>query len=332
MPTISVIVPVYNAERWLRRCVDSILAQTFTDFELLLIDDGSTDGSPAICDAYAAADPRVRAFHKPNGGVRSARNLGLDHARAPWITFVDSDDWIEPDTFSKVLSVPDIESTDLIVFSFKVEGNNARDFSADLPAGRHESESLRNLLIDYGISAEFTGVCCKLFRSQTLHDNNIRFSTGIDTHEDTLFFLSYLAFVNAIDVIPEKLYHYLAYNGLSRNLDNASSQLPLILRLYNEKFDALRRFGFPDSMRVKFRHSIAWLSLCHVASIKSPFKIRRFLQTFLREPTIREHFASQPPESRLNRMMYKAIASNSPAIATIALLFGRRLRPKAFLL
>lgn len=76
-PTISVIVPVYNAERWLRRCVDSILAQTFTDFELLLIDDGSTDASPAICDSYAAYDPRVRALHKPNGGVSSARNVGL---------------------------------------------------------------------------------------------------------------------------------------------------------------------------------------------------------------------------------------------------------------
>ena len=77
-PKISVIVPVYNAEKWLRRCVDSILAQTYTDFELLLVDDGSTDGSGAICDEYTAKDSRVRVFHQPNGGVSSARNLGLD--------------------------------------------------------------------------------------------------------------------------------------------------------------------------------------------------------------------------------------------------------------
>ena len=84
-PQISVIVPVYNAEKWLRRCVDSILAQTFTDFELLLIDDGSTDGSPAICDEYAQRDSRIKVFYQKNSGVSAARNSGLDHARGEWI-------------------------------------------------------------------------------------------------------------------------------------------------------------------------------------------------------------------------------------------------------
>lgn len=79
MPKISVIVPVYNAEKWLRRCVDSILAQTFTDFEILLVDDGSSDTSGVICDEYASKDARVRVFHKPNGGVSSARNVALDN-------------------------------------------------------------------------------------------------------------------------------------------------------------------------------------------------------------------------------------------------------------
>ena len=94
MPKISVIVPVYNTEKYLHRCVDSILAQTFTDFELLLIDDGSTDSSGAICDEYAQKDSRVRVFHKENGGASSARNLGLDNATGEWITFCDSDDFV----------------------------------------------------------------------------------------------------------------------------------------------------------------------------------------------------------------------------------------------
>ena len=101
-PAISVIIPVYNAEQYLRRCVDSVLTQSYTDFELLLIDDGSRDQSPAICDEYAAADHRVQVFHKPNGGVSSARNLGLDHARGQWITFIDSDDFISPNYLSAV--------------------------------------------------------------------------------------------------------------------------------------------------------------------------------------------------------------------------------------
>ena len=91
---ISIIVPVYNTEKYLHRCIDSVLAQTYQDFELLLIDDGSKDSSGAICDEYAAQDTRVRVFHKENGGVSSARNVGLDLAQGEWVTFVDSDDYI----------------------------------------------------------------------------------------------------------------------------------------------------------------------------------------------------------------------------------------------
>ena len=95
MPAISVNIPVYNTEKYLHRCIDSVLAQTYQDLELLLIDDGSKDSSGAICDEYAAQDARVKVFHKENGGVSSARNVGLDHAQGEWITFVDSDDYIE---------------------------------------------------------------------------------------------------------------------------------------------------------------------------------------------------------------------------------------------
>ena len=103
MPTISVIVPVYNVEKYLRCCVDSILAQTFTDIEVLLVDDGSTDSSGAICDEYAQLDRRVRVFHKTNGGVSSARNLGLDEATGRWIMFVDSDDKVSPEICERLL-------------------------------------------------------------------------------------------------------------------------------------------------------------------------------------------------------------------------------------
>ena len=92
-PAISVIVPGYNAETTICHCVDSVLSQTFTDFECLLINDGSKDKSGEICEEYTAGDSRIRVFHKENGGVSSARNLGLDNATGEWIAFVDSDDW-----------------------------------------------------------------------------------------------------------------------------------------------------------------------------------------------------------------------------------------------
>ena len=95
-PKVSIIVPVYNVEKYLHRCVDSILLQTFTDFELLLIDDGSTDKSVGICDKYALKDRRIRVFHKKNGGVSSARNLGIKKSNGVYILFVDSDDYLSP--------------------------------------------------------------------------------------------------------------------------------------------------------------------------------------------------------------------------------------------
>ena len=102
MAIISIIVPVYNAEKTIRQCVDSILNQEYKYLELILVDDGSKDGSPAICDEYAGKDKRVKVFHKENGGVSSARNLGLNHAQGGWITFVDSDDYIDPDYFVNI--------------------------------------------------------------------------------------------------------------------------------------------------------------------------------------------------------------------------------------
>ena len=100
---ISIIVPVYKAEKYLSRCVDSILGQTYKDLEVILVDDGSPDGSGVLCDAYAAKDSRVRVIHKENGGVSTARNVGLDAAGGDYISFVDSDDYVDPDMYEKMV-------------------------------------------------------------------------------------------------------------------------------------------------------------------------------------------------------------------------------------
>ena len=102
---ISVIVPVYNILDCLERCVNSICAQTWKNLEILLVDDGSTDGTGKLCDLLAEKDDRIRVFHKPNGGSSSARNLGISMAKGKWIGFVDSDDWIEPDMYEKMMAL-----------------------------------------------------------------------------------------------------------------------------------------------------------------------------------------------------------------------------------
>ena len=104
-PVVSIVLPIYKTEQYLHQCVDSILNQSYEDFEVILVDDGSPDRCPEICDEYARRDSRVRAIHKPNGGASSARNVGIRAARGTWIMFVDPDDWIDRDTLRGLLSV-----------------------------------------------------------------------------------------------------------------------------------------------------------------------------------------------------------------------------------
>ena len=118
-PLISIIVPVYNAESTLNQCIDSIINQKFTDWELLLVNDGSSDRSGEICDEYAAKDSRIKVFHKENGGVSSARNVGIDNSLGKWVTFIDSDDKI----FDDIFSLLKYSNGDLIVFNFIIDQN-----------------------------------------------------------------------------------------------------------------------------------------------------------------------------------------------------------------
>lgn len=126
-PTVSIIVPVYKVEKFLRECVDSVLSQTFTDFELILVDDGSPDGCPSICDEYAASDTRVISLHKQNCGLSSARNYGMDRAKGKWIIFLDSDDlWGQPDGLRKLVEYAEYYDLDILRFEYQAideEGN-----------------------------------------------------------------------------------------------------------------------------------------------------------------------------------------------------------------
>ena len=115
MSIVSVIVPIYNAENYLHECVDSILAQTIHDIEVILVDDGSTDESENICDAYCLKDNRVRVFHKTNGGISSARNLGLKYAQGEYISFIDSDDWIDINALEDMYNLAKKENSDIVI-------------------------------------------------------------------------------------------------------------------------------------------------------------------------------------------------------------------------
>ena len=193
MAKISVIVPVYNAEQWLERCVDSIVAQTYTDWELLLIDDGSTDRSGDICDRYAASDPRIQALHKPNGGVSSARNLGLDHAQGEWITFVDSDDYIEVRFLE---SMTDNLDADLIIGN-AIELNN-KNISYDItPSWGYKIYDVNSFFSEFFGYLILRTPWSKLYRKDII---KTRFPEDVNNGEDTIFVLKYIQEIQSIRV------------------------------------------------------------------------------------------------------------------------------------
>lgn len=196
MPIISVIVPVYNVEKFICRCIDSILAQTFTDWELILIDDGSKDASGRICDEYAAKVERIRVFHKENGGVSSARNLGLDHARGEWITFIDSDDYIE-ENFLK--SFEGNLDADLIIGSAVSLDNEKGTF--EVVSSPSEGLYIFPSTISSSLFSKsiFHSPWGKLFRKECI--GNLRFDTKMKTGEDTHFVFCFLGRIKRIRVL-----------------------------------------------------------------------------------------------------------------------------------
>ena len=216
MPEISVIVPVYKVEPYLRRCVDSILTQTFSDFEVILVDDGSPDGCPAICDEYAGKDERVRAIHQKNGGLSAARNAGLDWAFANsdsrWISFVDSDDWVHP-RFLEYLYYAVVHcDVKISVCDFQKTSEYLKETE-----GVEYSSSVCNGL-DFFVEDGIAGAIAwnKLYKKELFLSS--RYPVG-KLHEDE--FLTYLLLYDSGNVahIPLKLYFY--YNNQAGIMNSA---------------------------------------------------------------------------------------------------------------
>ncbi len=199
MPAISVVVPVYKAEKYLAACVDSILAQTVSDIEVILVNDGSTDASPAICDAYAEKDARVRVIHKENAGVTSARKAGIAVATAPFVGFVDADDYITPNMYQVMLSAGIAHNADLVECGYRQVENGPEECFA-LETGRVltqaeiVSDVLTPLLNETGVwNCFLVWSCCnKIYNTHTLQQAMQQDDESIAIGEDMLQNILYL--------------------------------------------------------------------------------------------------------------------------------------------
>ena len=240
-PIISIIVPVYNAEKHLDKCINSILNQTFRDFELILVNDGSTDNSKVICENYSRKDKRVKVISKKNEGVSIARNKGIDVARGKYIMFADSDDWINRDMMENMFK--GIQSVDLVVCGTNIISN--------------EKVETSNLVNKLALDKKSTGQCIKyiidevqhrcvwnkIYKTQIIKDNNLKFFDDVKCGEDSIFNFMYFEKINSIKVISEAYYNYNRIVEDSINLRYLPDRVKYENLMLNHLISMLKQFN-----------------------------------------------------------------------------------------
>ena len=238
-PTVSIIVPVYNAKNYLQRCIDSILHQEYTDYELFLVDDGSTDGSGDICDAYAAADARITVIHKENTGVSDSRNLAISQARGTYLQFLDSDDWITPDATKLFVRAATEHDCDLVIADFyRVVGERVSHKGDIEDDGVLTREEFAAHMMENPADFYYGVLWNKLYRRDLVEKYHLCMDVSVNWCEDFLFNLEYIRHANSFAALQVPVYYYVKRKGSlistqSINLTNTMKMKLNVFEYYN---------------------------------------------------------------------------------------------------
>lgn len=239
---ISIIVPVYNAEKTLGKCVNSLLAQTHSDLEIILVNDGSKDSSLTLCTKYAEKDGRIRVIDKPNGGVSSARNAGLDAATGDYIMFCDSDDWVEPDWCSTLYE--NRQQNGLTVCQVDDPNYESEVYPVEKELLARKDYMHRSMMM--------CAIYNKLFLKEIIDRNHIRFAKELSLGEDFCFCMAYLAHAEGnLCYVYRKLYHYLITEGFS--LTKSVPALAQCDLFFQELNKSMRQIGIDDEQSISTR-------------------------------------------------------------------------------
>lgn len=269
MPEVSIIVPVYNVEKYLEKCIESIIYQSFEDWELILVDDGSPDNSGAICDRMAAADKRIRVIHKNNEGVSKARNVGIENAQGEYLCFIDSDDWVEPTYLGSMMN--HIEGKNSVVY-----GNVINDYTYGKESSAvfdYTDEKKVNLDTD---GAEIAALrllengfpFAKLFRKDVIDETGLRFDENLSYHEDHLFVLNYLKHIDTISLSSFPGYHYvhrIGNNSLSKRKHSSANMIDASTKLLETVRQGNKRWNIQDKAYVNRMYTYLGLNQLMVA-------------------------------------------------------------------
>ena len=256
MNRVSVIIPVYNSKETLKRCVDSVLAQTLSDVEIILVDDGSTDGSGRMCDDLAGDFHSVKVVHKENGGLVSARKAGLAVACGEYVGYVDSDDWILPEMYEKLYQFASEYDVDMVSSGYVYEGGYTSYETDTVEEGEYSGAKKKELLEKciFNMDEQDLGIrgslCCKLFRRSILNDVQMRIPESISYSEDKLCVLTFMLYCRSVYITKECYYHYVM-NTASMTVKPNQDYLSKINEVYGYLCSLYDHPDFTDNMRMQ---------------------------------------------------------------------------------
>ena len=304
VPKVSVIVPIYNVEKYLRRCIDSILNQSYKDYELILVDDGSPDNCPAICDEYAENDDRIVVIHKLNGGLSDARNAGLDIAKGEYIYFCDSDDYIDKEFLSTV--IPYMENGyDMTVVQFHRFDENDRIFYSskmELCDYSLNADSRIDFILNYLLAGRLTwGAPFRLYRRSIIKEHRLRFVDNKKIFAEDLYFcLCYCGYCDKLCHIDDALYYYFQRNNSIMGKDEFIGNVDRFSLLAEAVYDTWKKDISTDELINSFPivyYSILYIELRRVKNNRqlSDKQVREYLFSHL--PNI-DFFMKNLPEMK----------------------------------
>lgn len=264
---VSFILPIYNVEKYLSECVESILAQIYSDFEILLVDDGSPDNCPALCDEWAKKDNRIKALHKPNGGLSDARNYGLEHAQGDYVVFVDSDDfWVNKDCLQRLMNVVDAHpECDFIGFNCSYYYSDTKTYNKWVAYDESLSKPTDkdNVLRSLVASGTFPmSACLKVLKRKALLEINLNFIKGL-LSEDIPWFIDLLEGAKKCMFINDYIYAY--RQGVVGSISNSFSvrNFNSILRIIDNELQKLEGRTFNEKTKDYIKSFLAYeLCIC----------------------------------------------------------------------
>lgn len=301
---ISVVIPVYNVEKYLRRCVDSVINQTYSSLEIILVDDGSPDQCPAICDEYAEQDKRIKVIHKTNGGLASARNAGMKIATGKYLFFVDSDDWLDPDGLEKLYQIAEEYNVDFVRYRSVRENWPALpphyptmvEKEREMRGGYYskddiDKEVLPRLFATSSLTlGPIVGSCGSLYKTSLLKENSIMFHEEIKYSEDVLFSAEVVTNANGFYYLDDGgIYHYFYNNSsISKSFKKDRwESCKAMIRISEEEFLNKGEYDFRNQM-IYLRWFCIFLSLNERKHLKEAKEKTEYCRRIMEDSVTKE--------------------------------------------